>query len=135
MGAPCDSQNSVGAVSPGRQRQLDAIRPHQWKPGESGNPGGRPKSLMKQVREELSFEDAARVVAEMVKDKHPVIVKEYMAREWPVTQKHELSGPDGGPIAAQAKPVDLSVLSDEERDQLRAITRKLMTPPRPELED
>ena len=39
-------------------------------------------------------------------------------------QKHEHSGPEGGPIVMKEEPVDLSKLSDEELDELERILGK-----------
>jgi len=40
-------------------------------------------------------------------------------------KQHELSGPQGGPIATQTAPVDLSMLSDEELAELERLYRKI----------
>lgn len=34
-------------------QDLSHLAPYQWKPGESGNPGGRPKSVRKKLLEKL----------------------------------------------------------------------------------
>ena len=48
------------------------LRPHQWKPGQSGNPAGRKKgqvALMTRVRQELekTLEDGTQVADKLVK--------------------------------------------------------------------
>lgn len=55
-----NAQNSV--ASEARQRQLAAIAPFKFKPGQSGNPGGRPKR------------DFAAEIAQAVFEKNPEIV-------------------------------------------------------------
>ncbi len=41
------------------------------------------------------------------------------------TNRRELSGPAGGPIATQAKPIDLTGLSKDDRDALRPFLERL----------
>lgn len=53
----------------GRKRDLEHLKPWQWKPGQSGNPSGRPKgslSIVRILRQKLSAgdEDGACAVAD-----------------------------------------------------------------------
>jgi hypothetical protein len=44
---------------------------HRWKPGTSGNPGGRPRSLEKRVRELVDFDAITRGLADIALGKLP----------------------------------------------------------------
>jgi hypothetical protein len=52
-------------------RNTTGIMPHLWKPGQSGNPKGRPKklSLIKEWMEEPSFSDANKTKLRVLFDK------------------------------------------------------------------
>lgn len=102
------------------------LRP--FKPGQSGNPGGRPKgkSLTALLRERLDEVDEAtgKTIAQLVvegwvnaaRDGNVPAIKEALDRtEGKVIERKELSGPDGGPIQ-----MDLSKMSD---DELNAIVK------------
>ncbi len=85
------------------------IVPHQFKPGETGNPSGRPKgsiSIKDKVRQYL--EDNPEHVASMVRDfvhKRPELVWQML--EGKPGQKMEHSGPNDAPLI----PSDI-VISD-----------------------
>lgn len=120
------------AVHPG----IGNLRP--WRPGQSGNPGGRPKKLANRVKE-LIGEDGARAIEALgaiafgtpkqrraifgealqpkVRDRREAI-KELLDRGFGrAIQAVEHSGPDGGPI-------DLSAASVEE---LKARARDIVS--------
>lgn len=73
----------------------------QWKPGQSGNPRGRPKrpsfeALVAQVLDEAvpgsdwtKREALARVFVDELMKRNGALIREFLAREWPAVQKHE----------------------------------------------
>jgi hypothetical protein len=41
-------------VSPSKQRQLDALIPYKFKPGQTGNPSGRPKDVLRAIGQRIA---------------------------------------------------------------------------------
>ena len=95
----------------------EEAKPFMWKPGESGNPGGRPKkkplteayeALMKQPipgdSQGRTFAEAIAfsMATEAIKGKSKVSAASEIADrvEGRVLQQTEISGPDGGAIQA-----------------------------------
>lgn len=85
----------------------EELRPHCWKPGQSGNPGGRPKKkLVDELLTELleaSESGEARLIAKkliaLAKKGDTVAAKLVAERtQGKPMQKVEVSGADGGPI-------------------------------------
>ena len=102
-----------------RKHGAEHLEPHWFKPGHSGNPNGRPKgqsieALVRAILDEkiegkidgekvsmTKREAIARmVIAESIKGKERMTI-ELLKREWPEVTRHELSGPDGNPIALE----------------------------------
>ncbi len=91
------AQNS--ALAP-RERMLAAIKPHEWQPGVSGNPGGRPKrkpfleAIEKWITENPDDVPGAIKAAFAQSKKGSIAhLRELMDRvDGPVTQKVEHSG-------------------------------------------
>ena len=110
------------------------LKQYQFKPGQSGNPAGRPKresfeSIVARVLEEKvpgtdmkKREAMARVFIDMLLNRNPAMMKEFLSREWPVVMRHELAGEGGGPIEVtrpdewDAFASSLSRLGDGQRD-------------------
>lgn len=104
-----------------------------WKPGQSGNPGGRPKGFGAYIREKT--EDGKEIVdfflkvfrGEDIDRRRPKLKDRVDAGSWLTdrgygrpAQAVELSGPDGEPIKT-----DLSNLSTEDLIVLRELAAKL----------
>ncbi len=101
-----------------------AFLAHSYQPGQSGNPAGRPKRvsfeawvhtvLDEQVpgTDTTKREAAARVFVDMVLHRNGAMIREFMAREWPATQLHEI-----------VEPTDRSEL-DALMDRFRPATRQ-----------
>lgn len=90
---------------------------YRWKKGQSGNPGGRPKneSLLSILRRKLQEEHNGKTLAEIVVEAllkgavqgKPEHLKELLNRvEGKVTDKHELTGAEGGPVRVAYKVVE-----------------------------
>ena len=116
----------------------------KWKPGESGNPAGRPKkrpiSERYEARAEMPLDEELRAVLKLpkgatygdalafaqfrsaIKGKADAAREIREAVEGRTAQRLELTGAEGGPIQHEA--VDLSGLSDEELDQLDELLKK-----------
>jgi hypothetical protein len=85
----------------------EQIKAYQWKPGQSGNPKGptpRPKFeavVAKILDEKIPYADGdvtkrealARVFVNAMLKNNGQMIREYLAREWPAVQKHELELP------------------------------------------
>lgn len=106
-------QGGPGAGGPGapdtrspEQRRLDALKANQWKPGQSGNPAGRPKrkTLIEEIasvlEEQIEIggrvvtkqEALARVlVTEMLKG-NPRALEAYLSRVAPQLKRVEIVG-------------------------------------------
>ena len=57
------NQLTAPSVSPSRARSLANLRPG-WKPGQSGNPYGRPKVLTDEIRRRLSEPETVRQIVD-----------------------------------------------------------------------
>lgn len=100
------------------------VSPVQWKPGQSGNPGGRPKQVAEVV--ELARQQspmAVRRLAQIAMGKKTPAVAAVMAcnsildRAWgkPIQPNiHAISTPT-------TKPIDLDALTDDQRETLADI--------------
>lgn len=83
----------------------DQLKVYRFKKGESGNPAGRPKrpsfeALVAQVLDEAmpghdvtKREALARVFVDTMLHRNGQMIREYLAREWPAVQKHEVELP------------------------------------------
>jgi hypothetical protein len=88
------------------------LRATQWKPGQSGNPAGRPKreSFESIVQRLLDLdhpnkdvdcsrrEYIARQFVDMMEGRNDKVLKEFADRVWPKLTKHEITGRDGEPV-------------------------------------
>lgn len=96
------------------------IRPHVFKPGQSGNPGGRPKKLTRHLERLLDQKDekgrtyAERLVESVVKraiKRSDSALKEIWERtEGKVPQA--VTGADGGPVQFQVVVVQANLPHD-----------------------
>lgn len=129
---PPISDEELAKLTP-QQRARRNLRP-PWKKGETGNPAGRNRRTLRElVIAELSttnkFEPAhvARAIAQKVRQGDSTIIKAIMDREWPVVQAH-LIGKATEEQTRQMAPPDMSRLSQEERDTMSRLARKLIMP-------
>jgi len=82
--------------------QLKATR---WKKGQTGNPNGRPgrlrfETIVARVLDEkipgsdtTKREALAKVFVDAMLHRNGQMIREYLAREWPAVQKHEVELP------------------------------------------
>lgn len=97
------TENSVGNTPKKRRGNPDKIKPYQWKPGESGNPGGRPKNdLAKRIAIAI-FENNEEAIyeafASALLNGNAYTFKELAERAFgKLNEKVEHTGADGGPI-------------------------------------
>lgn len=124
------------------------IEPHKWKPGQSGNPNGRPKGslnsktyLKKWLEMKVTMENPVTKMKEEMPAMEAMTIsligeamsgnvgayKEVMDRfEGRVNQRVEMTGAEGGPLQVEnPSKIDYSKLSDE---ALAAIVAARPTP-------
>ena len=113
----------MGAMIGGSESTLEQVKKRPapstaWKPGQSGNPGGRPR-VVADIRALAQAEgDACIAALKRVMDdpKSPAAAKVQAAQALldrgygRAIQRQELSGPDGAPIQVQQVPDDRPVL-------------------------
>jgi hypothetical protein len=106
-----------------------AKRGHRWKPGQSGNPQGRPKhrTLMEEIRDQLGADGATVTLADIARTYIEAMnkgsfqhLKEYIDRESGKVPDR-VANADGSNI-----PFDFSKLTTDELTALRAIRMRLM---------
>ena len=110
----------MGGMRGNHPRSRANLRP--WKPGESGNPSGRPKTpyrdahraianeLVKELRinpnDTIALAIAKAVAREALKGKIQAAKEAADRAEGTATQRQRVEGPDGGPLQIEAKTVD-----------------------------
>ena len=89
------------------------LRPFLWKKGQSGNPAGpRPRmsfeSHVARILDEAvpgadvsKREALARIFVNAMFNRNGQMIREYLAREWPVVQHHEVELPSVEPAALE----------------------------------
>ena len=97
-------------------KKAEWLEPYQWKPGQSGNPNGRPpnsrklESYVSQVLDEevngvRRIEVLSRVIVdEMINGRNTALTKSIMDRLWPAMAQLALSGQDGSEVKFSWQP-------------------------------
>lgn len=117
--------------SSGKNRGVENLRP--FKPGQSGNPSGRPKgsvSITKHLIAALEAQDEqqAKMLAQAIiihaAKGNGAALKCVMDRiDGPVKEQLELTGKDGGPISVEHEHFNYDNLTREEARELEKILR------------
>lgn len=117
---------------------IPAMREKQWKPGQSGNPKGRPpmRSLESCVTELLRQEIddtgkqrieivAARLVKQLFDGDHATL-KVMLDRLWPAENRHTISGDKDNPLRTESTVLEIvpGDYDPEERDMVLRIAHK-----------
>ena len=101
----------------------EQLRDTRWKPGQSGNPKGRSKrpsfeSVVASILDEkipntdtTKRETVARVFVDMLMKRNGQMIREYLARDWPAVQKHEVDLPGADEAALDAALARLTAQS------------------------
>lgn len=90
----------MSADNTARMQRDEILRKHAFKPGQSGNPAGRPKGARSKLSEDFFkalADDFAQHGADTIVKMRTERPGEY-AKMIATLQTKELSGPDGGPI-------------------------------------
>src|ERR1700761_5922574 len=107
-----NAENSAQSSAKKRRGNPDKIRAHQFKPGQSGNPGGRPRKVITEGYEDILREVVVRnrkkdtrlrhmlraIVDEAIQGKIPAIAEITDRVEGKAVQALQHSGPGGGAI-------------------------------------
>ncbi len=64
-GSKKSTKEKIGKKGGNPDPQIAQLIPHQWKPGQSGNPAGRPKSTTEMKQKAASMTDLAMNILEM----------------------------------------------------------------------
>ena len=135
------------AVTLERRRMVDAMVAHGMRQEDVARVLGIHKeTLEKHYREELDtaapkahakaastlYRLAIGIEGDVEKNIEPVAPNItalifYLKAQAKWTERHEFSGPNGGPIPLQAVPYDLSALSGDELRQLRTLMNRTLT--------
>lgn len=111
-----NAENSAKSSAVKRRGNPDKIRAHQFKPGQSGNPGGRPRKIITEGYESILREVIVRnkkrdtrlrhmlraIVDEAIQGKIPAIAEITDRVEGKAVQAVQMSGPGGGPMQIEA---------------------------------
>lgn len=112
----------------------------QFKPGQSGNPAGRPKRkpldevVLEMLDQEVTADGRTRtdqlaviLLDEILNKRNGRMLKEVLSRLWPV--KQIISGDPDNPViprSAESEERDLSVLSDAELRVMDKLEKKIL---------
>lgn len=100
----------------------DRIKPFQWKPGQSGNPGGRKKDLSREISRAV-FENNQELLYKAAFEqafKSPYGYQVQAERAYgKLVEKRELTGANGGPIET------LDLTDGNLREQIAELEREL----------
>lgn len=98
--APALTANSLTPVN--KADSAPWLASHRFKPGQSGNPSGRPKKVTNAVDKALTLKRARRVADALIAKAEEGSVQAFEAIrdtiEGPLPRPVQLSGADGGPI-------------------------------------
>lgn len=96
----------------------------QWKPGQSGNPKGSTKRpsfeeiVSKVLSERIPGSDVtkreglARVFVDMLLKRNGAMIKEFMARDWPVINRHQVEVEGSDPVKVPTTDERLSAVAE-----------------------
>jgi hypothetical protein len=101
--------------------RAERLRPYRWKPGQSGNPGGRPKndSITSRLRRVLASEHNGREIADLIAER---LIKEALSGKFPFL-KELLDRTEGA--ALERHRVTLSPLETFTDRDIITLARKL----------
>lgn len=94
---------------------IDNLKPYQWKPGQSGNPRGRPPTKLERMLKKLLEEEIAEngmpnvealaraVLAEALGKAGCMERKAILDREYPIVERHEIEVHDADDSGLRAR--------------------------------
>lgn len=93
---------TANSVTDHERKRGEWLQPYRFKPGQSGNPNGRPKKITSALDRALNRHNTKRIAYALIGEAQAGNVQAFKeireTIEGPLPKPIELSGPEGGPL-------------------------------------